>query len=164
MRILLLFVLLVGITLCTSTNMTDDTTFTIFEQVFPPSDQTTLVGTGSAGIALIMNVLNRTSSTGCPAFTTSQNWTYGENLFKACMWAVLGQMANTELEPGGAFATFNLNTHDGTVSRGLRDRDASRSSTILSTLIITLLLALGIMMVKHAGPTQSVPSAVVEGK
>ena len=161
--ILLLLVLCGGcgaVLVCNVTNetvMDDNDVLERFEAVFPPSDQTTLRGTGSQGIAHIRHILNRTAASGCPAFTVSEKWTCGRELFSACMMALVGNMANTELEPGGAFVTFNLNTHDGTIMKGWRDKEASQSSTILSALIIVLLLALGILMIK--GGVVVVPSA-----
>ena len=42
----------------------------------------------------ITPVLQRIATVGCPQFTTSEAWPHDQPLFQACVWAVLGNLAN----------------------------------------------------------------------
>lgn len=46
----------------------------------------------------IAPVLQRIATVGCPEFTTSGAWPHDQPLFQACVWAVLGNLAN-EVHP-----------------------------------------------------------------
>ena len=58
-------------------------------------------------MAQILQVLEKIEQTNCPEFTTSENWTQGRGLLKACLWAVVGQLASKVLCFFIAFAINN---------------------------------------------------------
>lgn len=57
-----------------------------------------------------------------------------------------------EINSGGAYGIFALDTSTGTIIRGTRDVSAAQSTTILSVLIVILLLAIGGLMAVAAHP------------
>jgi hypothetical protein len=137
--------------------ITDEEVISITESVFPPSDGSTLSGQGAVGVGAMRTVLDRVNSTGCPAFVNSSSWPHDARLFSACMWSVLGRLANDQITGGGAFSAFTLDTHTGTILRGGADRDISRSTSIMSGLVVILLIALGMLMfMQSKQPKQAV--------
>lgn len=83
-----------------SAALTDAEVLSIVQKVFPPLDGTQVSDTGGGGVTHLMPVLSRINGTGCPAFETSAAWEHGANLLSACMYAVLGKLANEEVTPG----------------------------------------------------------------
>lgn len=146
--------LLIAIGLCTC-SLTDEEVISSVEGVFPPSDGSTLSGQGAAGVLLLRPVLDRVSSTGCPGFVNSSAWPYDRPLLDACMWSVLGRLASTQVYGGGDNSQshlFVLDTHTGTIERGASGTGASRSSSILSGLVVVLLIAIGLLMFMMTSP------------
>lgn len=80
--------------------LTDAEVLSKVQEVFPPLDGTLVSDTGGGGVAHLMPVLSRINGTGCPAFETSATWEHGPNLLRACLLAVLGNLANQEVTPG----------------------------------------------------------------
>lgn len=139
--------------------LTDEDVLEAVQDVFPPSDGSTLVGQGAAGIQHILPVLQRIATTGCPSFTTSAAWPHDLPLLKACVWAVMGRLANDEVTNGGAFMAFSLDTSTGTIVRGMQDESMVQSTMILSSLIVVLLLAVGCLMFMQSSPVTNYKSS-----
>ena len=59
-----------------------------------------------------------------------------------------------EITRGGAFAAFALDASSGTIVRGSQD-EAAQSVAILSTLIVALLVAVGLLMFMQSPPASS---------
>ena len=59
-----------------------------------------------------------------------------------------------EITRGGAFSAFALDVGSGTIVRGSQDA-AAQSVAILSTLIVTLLVAVGMLMFMQSPPVAS---------
>lgn len=93
--------------------------------------------------------------TGCPPFVTPEEWPHDRRHFAACLWAVMGMFANEQVTNGGAFATFALDTQAGVIVRGSQDRESAQSITILSVLIVTLLVAIGMLMFLQSPPVST---------
>lgn len=153
----LISVILLVFFICSVDCLTDLQVIQAVFSVFPPLDGSSMAGSnGTLHIQHVRPILNRVGLSGCPVFTTSFDWPYDEKLFLACMWAVLGKFANEEINNGGAFGIFALDTSTGTIMRGAQDASAAQSITILSVLIIILLLAIGGLMA--GSPTRNDPS------
>ena len=75
--------------------LTDAEVLKEVQSVFEPLDGTEVSDIGGGGVAHLMPVLSRISATGCPEFTGNASaWEYDVNMFRACLLAVLGNLAN----------------------------------------------------------------------
>lgn len=97
---IVLVVMSVGMPDPASAALTDAEVLSKVQEVFPPLDGTQVSDTGGGGVAHLMPVLSRINGTGCPAFETPATWDHGPNLLRACLLAVLGNLANQEVTPG----------------------------------------------------------------
>lgn len=130
--------------------LTDEDVLGMIQQVFPPSDGSSLVGQGERGVRQVRRILQKVVTTGCPAFVSTAQWPHSKQMFKACVWAILGKLANDEVTSGGAFAAFALDTRGGVIVRATQAEETTQSLMILSALIVTLLTAIAMLMFVQA--------------